>query len=66
MVVFYKLSVPGDALQPQDHPYKRQKPFVDPCLGGLPPPFHSPDASLPQQACNIFSAWLFANEPSHH
>jgi hypothetical protein len=21
---------------------------------------------LPQQACNIFSAWLFANEPSHH
>lgn len=43
-----------------------RSPLWTPAWVGCPPPFCSSDASLPQQACTIFSAWLFANELSHH
>lgn len=51
---------------PQENLYKLLKEppsphLMVPCLGGSAPPFCSSG-----QSCPVFSAWLFANEQSHH
>lgn len=43
-----------------------RNPLWTPAWVGCPPLFYFSDVSLPQRACTIFSAWLFANKPSHH